>query len=95
MCIRDRSATAVVMAYALWGFELSTAVEGTQAIWYQISMVPFVIAILRYASVVDSGQGGAPDEIALEDRVLQILALAWLFCIAMAVYIVPAVPALG
>ena len=89
------SATAVVMAYALWGFELSTAVEGTQAIWYQISMVPFVIAILRYASVVDSGQGGAPDEIALEDRVLQILALAWLFCIAMAVYIVPAVPALG
>ena len=65
------SATAVVMSYALWGFQLSNSVEGTAAIWYQVSMVPFVIAILRYASVVDGGQGGAPDEIALEDRVLQ------------------------
>ena len=83
------SATAVVMSYALWGFQLSNSVEGTAAIWYQVSMVPFVIAILRYASVVDGGQGGAPDEIALEDRVLQLLALAWLFCIAMAVYVVP------
>ena len=83
------SATAVVMSYALWGFQLSNSVEGTAAIWYQVSMVPFVIAILRYASVVDGGQGGAPDEIALEDRVLQLLAAAWLFCIAMAVYVVP------
>ena len=79
----------MVIFYALWGFELSDAVSGNAAIWYQISMVPFVIAILRYASVVDGGQGGAPDEIALEDRVLQLLALAWLFCIAMAVYVVP------
>ena len=83
------SATAVVMSYALWGFQLSNAVEGTTAIWYQVSMVPFVIAILRYASVVDGGQGGAPDEIALEDRVLQLLAAAWIFCIVMAVYVVP------
>ncbi|MEH0147764.1 decaprenyl-phosphate phosphoribosyltransferase [Corynebacterium sp. Q4381] len=84
------SATAVVIFYALWGFELSDATEGPAAIWYQISMVPFVIAILRYAAEVDGGRGGAPDEIALEDRVLQLLAVAWLVCIGMAVYIVPA-----
>lgn len=83
------SATAVVMSYALWGFQQSSAVDGPAAIWYQISMVPFVIAILRYAAEVDGGKGGAPDEIALEDRVLQALALLWIFCIVMAVYIVP------
>ncbi|WJY68972.1 decaprenyl-phosphate phosphoribosyltransferase [Corynebacterium auris] len=83
------SATAVVMSYALWGFQQSSSVEGPAAIWYQISMVPFVIAILRYAAEVDGGKGGAPDEIALEDRVLQALALLWVFCIVMAVYIVP------
>ncbi|WKD58286.1 Decaprenyl-phosphate phosphoribosyltransferase [Corynebacterium capitovis DSM 44611] len=83
------SATAVVMSYALWGFQLSSAVAGPAAIWYQVSMVPFVIAILRYAAKVDGGHGGAPDEIALEDRVLQLLALAWMFCIAMAVYVMP------
>ena len=83
------SATAVVMSYALWGFQLSSSVHGAAGIWYQVSMVPFVIAILRYAAKVDSGHGGAPDEIALEDRVLQMLALLWLFCIVMAVYVVP------
>ncbi|MCG7279325.1 decaprenyl-phosphate phosphoribosyltransferase [Corynebacterium imitans] len=84
------SATAVVMSYALWGFQLSNATDGPAAIWYQISMVPFVIAILRYAAEVDGGHGGAPDEIALEDRVLQLLALAWILCIVMAVYVIPA-----
>ena len=83
------AATAVVMSYTLWGFELSSQAEGVAGIWYQVSMVPFTIAILRYAADVDRGHGGAPDEIALEDRVLQILALLWLACIAMAVYVFP------
>lgn len=83
------SATAVVMSYALWGFDLSQA-SAAAGPWYQISMVPFTIAILRYAAGVDTGDGGAPDEVALSDRVLQVLALAWIFCIVMAVYIMPA-----
>lgn len=83
------AATAVVMSYTLWGFELSSQADGVAGIWYQVSMVPFTIAILRYAADVDRGHGGAPDEIALEDRVLQILALLWLACIAMAVYVFP------
>ncbi|GAB3076721.1 decaprenyl-phosphate phosphoribosyltransferase [Corynebacterium aquatimens] len=85
------SATAVVMSYALWGFTLSNAVPTDQGVWYQISMVPFIIAILRYAADVDRGNGGAPDEIALNDRVLQALALLWLATIAMAVYVIPAI----
>ena len=42
-----------------------------------ISIVPFVVAVLRYAVDVDSGNGGEPEEIALGDRVLQVLALLW------------------
>ena len=56
------AATAVVMSYALWGFQLSNEVDGMAGVWYQISMVPFTIAILRYAADVDRGAGGAPDE---------------------------------
>ena len=85
------AATAVVMSYALWGFGLSEATEGLASIMYQVSLVPFTIAILRYASNVDRGEGGAPDEIALEDRALQVLALLWIACIVVAAYIVPAV----
>ena len=83
------AATAVVMSYALWGFQLSNSVEGMAGVWYQVSMVPFTIAILRYAADVDRGAGGAPDEMALSDRVLQLLAVLWILCIVMAVYLVP------
>jgi len=88
------AATAVVLSYALWGFEMGRApgTSSTSAIWYEISMVPFTVAILRFAADVDRGDAGSPDEIALKDRPLQALAVLWLLSIAIAVY---AVPALG
>ncbi|GAA1471780.1 decaprenyl-phosphate phosphoribosyltransferase [Corynebacterium felinum] len=84
------AATAVVMSYALWGFEMARVAAGAAGVWYQISMVPFTVAILRYAADVDRGEGGAPDELALTDRTLQVLALAWVACVVVAVYVVPA-----
>lgn len=83
------AATAVVVSYSLWGFEMAAGAEGAASVWYQISMVPFTVAILRYAADVDRGNGGAPDELALSDRALQILALAWIGCIVMATYVIP------
>ncbi len=86
------AATAVVLSYALWGFEMGRApgTSSTSAIWYEISMVPFTVAILRFAADVDRGDAGSPDEIALKDRPLQALAVLWLLSIAIAVYAVPA-----
>lgn len=87
------AATAVVLSYALWGFEMGRVpgTSSTSAIWYQISMVPFTVAILRFAADVDRGDAGSPDEIALRDRALQALAVLWLITIAIAVYAVPAI----
>ena len=51
-------------------------------------MVPFTIAILRYAVDVDGGEAGEPEEIALGDRVLQLLAIAWIGVVGVAVYLV-------
>jgi decaprenyl-phosphate phosphoribosyltransferase len=48
--------------------------------------VPFVIAVLRYSVDVDSGNGGEPEELALADRVLQVLALLWIGTLVLAVY---------
>lgn len=78
------SATAVVVCYGLWAFE-QDARRGTE--WFAISMVPFTIAILRYAVDVDGGQAGEPEEIALGDRVLQFLAIAWIGVVGGAVYL--------
>ena len=75
------SATAVVLCYGLWAFER----DGDSGSWFVISMVPFTIAILRYAVDVDGGLAGEPEEIALRDRVLQMLALAWIGTVIAAV----------
>lgn len=78
------SATAVVICYGLWAFQED---EGTGANWFAISMIPFTIAILRYAVDVDGGEAGEPEEIALGDRVLQLLAIAWIGVVGVAVYL--------
>ena len=68
------SATAVVLCYGLWAFE-----RGRQpSVLVRHPMIPFTVAILRYAVDVDGGVAGEPEEIALRDRVLQLLALAWI-----------------
>jgi decaprenyl-phosphate phosphoribosyltransferase len=66
------SATAVVLCYGLWAFDPSRA----NNVWFAVSMIPFTIAILRYAVDVDGGMAGEPEEIALRDRVLQVLFVA-------------------
>jgi decaprenyl-phosphate phosphoribosyltransferase len=48
-------------------------------------MIPFTIAILRYAVDVDGGLAGEPEEIALRDHVLQLLALTWIGTVIAAV----------
>ncbi|MGV9802004.1 decaprenyl-phosphate phosphoribosyltransferase [Mycobacterium sp. NPDC003449] len=77
------SATAVVVCYGLWAFERDR-VGGSS--WFAVSMIPFTIAILRYAVDVDGGIAGEPEDIALRDRVLQLLAVAWIGTIGAAIY---------
>ncbi len=75
------SATAVVLCYGLWAFER----DRHSGSWFAVSMIPFTIAILRYAVDVDGGLAGEPEDIALRDRVLQLLALAWIATVGAAV----------
>ena len=68
------SATAMVVCYSLWAFER----DGANAGWFAVTIIPITIAVLRYAVDVDSGLAGEPEEIALRDRVLQLLLVAWI-----------------
>ena len=78
------SATVLITTYSLWAFDIGVVRHNTM--WSVISIVPFVIAVLRYSVDVDSGNGGEPEEIALGDRVLQVLALLWVGTLTLAVY---------
>ena len=70
-------ASAVTLGgYFLWAFEQSK-LEGSIP-WFELSIAPFTMGILRYALLLDEGAGGAPEEIVLRDRPLQLLGLIWL-----------------
>jgi len=79
-------ATAVVLVgYCLWAFE-KAALSGSSIPWFELSIVPFAVAILRYVLLLDSGQGGAPEDVILGDRPLQMMGGLWLIVFAIGVY---------
>jgi decaprenyl-phosphate phosphoribosyltransferase len=86
--LRSVTSGAVLVAYCLWAFEKANSALNTSSIpWYQLSILPFVMAILRYALVLDKGdRGSAPEDIILGDRTLQCIGVAWAVVFAIGVY---------
>jgi decaprenyl-phosphate phosphoribosyltransferase len=82
--VRAVTSGVAITGYALWAFQKADEV-GNQ-FWFRLSIVPFVLAILRYALTVEQGGGGAPEEVVLSDRVLQVLGILLLACFAIGVY---------
>jgi decaprenyl-phosphate phosphoribosyltransferase len=82
--VRAVTSGVAITGYALWAFERAAEVGNT--FWFRLSIVPFVLAILRYALTVEQGGGGAPEEVVLRDRMLQLLGVLWLACFAIGVH---------
>ena len=79
------SAAILIMSYCLWAFEIRQVEH--DSVWAVVSMVPFVVAVLRYAVDVDGGKAGEPEEIALNDRVLQVLGASWVVTLFLSFYL--------
>jgi decaprenyl-phosphate phosphoribosyltransferase len=79
------SLAATLVSYCQWAFETR---ELSSSDWplYELSIVPMLTALLRYGLVLDQGHGAAPEEVFANDRVLQVLGLAWLVVYGLAVY---------
>lgn len=83
--IQYSSSTVTIAAYALWAFEGETGAGGT--IWSSLSVIPFVLAILRYGLLLDSGQGATPEDVVLSDIALLTLGAMWIGLVALGVYV--------
>jgi len=70
------AAAVTITSYCLWAFDVAETPSSFP--WAEWSVLPFVLAILRYGVSVDRGAAEAPEETALHDRVLLLLGLAWL-----------------
>ncbi len=73
-----------VMAYCLWSLAVPHDIDGVA--WSQVSIVPFVIALLRYGLVIERGEASAPEEVFFSDHVLQVAVLVWIATFAVGVY---------
>jgi decaprenyl-phosphate phosphoribosyltransferase len=82
--VRAVASGVMLTAYCLWAFENASATGDTT--WFRLSIVPFVLAVLRYALVIEQGGGGAPEEVVLSDRVIQILGVLWIVSFALGVH---------
>lgn len=80
------SSGIAILAYCLWAFEeASLLTEG--AAWLELSSVPFVLGLLRYALLIDAGGGGEPEDLVLHDRPLQVIGLCWGLMFGIGVYV--------
>jgi decaprenyl-phosphate phosphoribosyltransferase len=74
------AATLTVTTYALWANQVYLIRdEGSWALW---SLLPFLLALLRYALDIDRAGAEAPEDLLLRDRTLQVLGLIWLVMFA-------------
>ncbi len=85
--VRTLSAAVTVSAYCLWAFGRAAELhKGTDPIWFQLTVIPFTVALLHILRLFDSGQGAAPEELALHDHRLQIYGVCWIALFAVGVY---------
>jgi decaprenyl-phosphate phosphoribosyltransferase len=82
------SATVTVASYCLWAFERTglLAHAGHHVVWIELTVVPLVLAVLHIFRLLDAGQGGEPEQLALHDHVLQGYGLLWLVLMGLGLY---------
>ena len=83
--VRSVSSGVALVAYCLWAFDQE--IHRTGIVLFEISIVPFVLAFLRYALLVERGEGGAPEDVVTADRPLQVLGAMWVVIVAIGLYV--------
>ena len=82
--LRAVSVAALVMSYCMWAVERADLDDASP--WAQISIIPFLIAVLQYALLVDQGKGSAPEDVILHDRLMQLMGVLWVALLAIGIY---------
>lgn len=71
------SIAVTLISYMLWAFEID-GTDGGDIPFAAISVIPFTLAMLRYARDVDTAGGEAPEDAVFADPTVLILGLLWL-----------------
>jgi decaprenyl-phosphate phosphoribosyltransferase len=77
------AAAVMLIAYCLWAFTVGVR-HGVLA---ELSVLPLTLGVLRYGLLLESGAGGAPEEILLRDHALLVLSLMWAAVYGLGIYL--------
>jgi decaprenyl-phosphate phosphoribosyltransferase len=78
------AATLTLVTYAMWSLDVQVGLP--RPVLVQVSILPFLLAVLRYAVDIEQGRAGEPEEIILGDKVLQILGVLWIVLFGLGVW---------
>ena len=82
------AASVTVASYCLWAFERTglLAHAGHHVVWIELTVIPLVLAVLHIFRLLDAGQGGEPEELALHDHILQGYVVLWAVLMGISLY---------
>lgn len=86
------SAAGAMLAYCLWALSIApspsagTLPDHGAPLWYHLSIVPMLLALLRYTFLVDQGRGAKPEDLVFSDPSLPVLGAIWVVLFALGVY---------
>ncbi len=81
---RTMASGAMIVTYCLWALEPG---DGPRTLFHALSIVPFIMFVLRYNLLVDRGVGEEPEEIALRDRPLQLVLCGLAVLVGTGIYL--------
>ena len=77
--------SATVISYAMWAFQfLGTDVSQPLL---AVSVLPFLVAMLRYGLLVSQGHGERPERLIMRDRTLLIAGVTWALIVGAGLYL--------
>ena len=88
--VRLIAAAVAIVSFCLWAFARATHIDSFRAdsdnVLFELSILPFVLGILSVELAIDSGEGGAPEELVLHSHEIQALGAVCLALVAVAIY---------
>jgi decaprenyl-phosphate phosphoribosyltransferase len=82
--LRDLCVAVTLLAYCQFAFERGEGIDLSLP-WYQLTILPVTLGLLRYSLQVERGEGGAPEDLVLSDRTLQACGLTWVILFGLGV----------
>ncbi|TDD10291.1 decaprenyl-phosphate phosphoribosyltransferase [Nonomuraea deserti] len=78
--VRTMCSGAMIVTYCLW------ALNAHDDLFYGLSIVPFVLLVLRHNLLVERGGGEEPEELALRDRPTLLFAAVLVALVGLGIY---------